>query len=478
MKRYPRSFLQLVTFGHLLVMLPLLLAGIYVFTALDTLNTHYRAAIEEVSTSSRLSGELSEDLVHMERDLRRHEILRDTPSLQDYAQVRGQWQNDVAAFTRLPPLPPGIIKELQAQLAQEEAAFTTLRTSGDPQPLHAAIAEIKLSSAKTLDDAHVILEREQEKYLGESTALRARMLLAAGAAGLIALFFLWLIRKLLARLIGRFEHAVLRLGKGELQQEIALDGPGDLRWLGRWLEWLRRRLLSLEESRTLVLRHVSHELKTPLAAMNEGASLLAEQIAGPLTEEQGRIVKILQSNSHRLQDLIEGLLRLQQAEHAAERIGHEKLRFDKLIEQVLDTHRLIAGERKICIQCSLQETPIVAGREAMVTIIHNLLSNAVKFSPAGGQVQVMLQHDLDRATLDVLDQGPGIDADDMTKIFEPFYRGKASRQMAGAGLGLTITREFVLAHRGELLLVPAAQGAHFRVVLPCRAAYLRSQPDA
>jgi len=477
MKRYPRSFLQLVTFGHLLVMLPLLLAGIYVFIALDALNNHYRAALEEVSTSSRLGGELAEDLVHMERDLRRYEVLRDSPSLQDYAQVRSQWQKDVEAFARLPPLPASIIKELRDQLAKEEAAFASLRANGDPQPLHTEIVELKKTSAKTIENANAILEREQEKYLEESNALRTRMLLAAGIAGLIAFFFLWLIRTLLARLIGRFEHAVLRLGKGDLQREIALDGPGDLRWLGRWLEWLRRRLLSLEESRTLVLRHVSHELKTPLAAMSEGASLLAEQIAGPLTEEQSRIVKILQSNSHRLQDLIEGLLRLQQAEHAAERIGHEKLRFDQLIEQVLDTYHLIASERNICLQCSLQETPIIAGREALLTVIHNLLSNAVKFSPEGGVIDITLQHDNRQATLDVLDQGPGIDADDTAKIFEPFYRGKTSRQVPGIGLGLTITREFVLAHRGELSLLPSAKGAHFRVVLPCRAPYLRIQPD-
>lgn len=478
MKRYPRSFLQLVTFGHLLVMLPLLVAGAYVFIALDNLNKHYRTAIEQSSTSSRLGGELTEDLVHMERDLRRHEVLRDAPSLQDYAQVRSEWQNNVQIFSRLPPLPATIINELHDQLAQEEAAFAILRASGDPQPLLAAITHIKESSARTLDDAHAILEREQEKYLGESATLRVRMLLAAGIAGLFAFFCLWLIRTLLARLIGRFEHAVLRLGKGDLQQEIALDGPGDLRWLGRWLEWLRRRLLSLEESRTQVLRHVSHELKTPLAAMNEGASLLAEQIAGPLTEEQSRIVRILQSNSQRLQDLIEGLLRLQQAEHAAERIGHEKLRFDQQVEQVLDTYRLIAAERKISIQCSLQETPIVAGREALVTVIHNLLSNAVKFSPEGGEIRVALQHDGKQATLDVYDQGPGIDADDSGKIFDPFYRGKITRQVPGVGLGLTISKEFVLALRGELLLMPSTSGAHFRVVLPCHAPYLRIQPEA
>jgi two-component system sensor histidine kinase GlrK len=281
----------------------------------------------------------------------------------------------------------------------------------------------------------------------------------------------------LARLIARFERALLRLGKGDLQQPIELDGPGDLRWLGRWLEWLRRRLLSLEEGRTQVLRHVSHELKTPLAAMQEGTSLLSEEVPGPLTPEQRRIINILQNNSRRLQDLIEGLLRLQQAGHAAERIGFEAVRFDQLIEQVLETCRLIAGERNINFQCELSETEIVAGREALITIVHNLLSNAIKFSPDGGLIRITLAHDQEQAVLDVMDDGSGVAEQDGQQIFEPFYRSEASRQIAGIGLGLAIAREFVLAHRGEISFIPASSGGHFRVSLPLKAPYLRRQAD-
>ena len=478
MKRYPRSFLQLITFGHILFALPLLVASGYVFFTLQTLNSHYRAAIEHASLSSRLSGELEEDLLHMERNLRRYMVLKDAESLNDYVTVRAEWQGHVGAFSRLPPLPEAILNEFQAQLAMENEAFAVLKNTGSAQRLHVVIDELKLRSQNSLDEAKLILDREQEQFLKDSEVLSTRLMLAAGSSVLIALCCLWAIRKLLARLIGRFERALLRLGKGDLKQAIELDGPGDLRWLGRWLEWLRKRLLSLEEGRAQVLRHVSHELKTPLAAMHEGASLLAEEVSGPLTTDQRRIVSILQSNSKRLQDLIEGLLRLQQAGHAAERIGFEAVRFDLLIEQVLETCRLIAGERRIQFQCVLSNTEIVAGREALMTIVHNLLSNAIKFSPDGGFVCITLVQDDDKVTFDVIDQGPGIPEQDKTQIFEPFYRSLASRHVAGIGLGLAIAREFVLAHRGELLLIDSPSGAHFRVVLPLSAPYLRVQPDA
>ena len=477
MKRYPRSFLQLITLGHFLFAMPLLIAAGYVFFKLQALNDHYRAAIEHASISSRLSGELAEDLLHMERNLRRYVLLKNADTLHDYNDVRSEWQEHVDAFARLPQLPLTIVNELQDLMASEKRAYVAMLDSGNTATLQAAIDELKQRSSTTLESARKVLDDDQARFLRESEALSQQLILAAVIAVAVALCCLWAVRSLLARLIARFERALLRLGKGDLQQPIELDGPGDLRWLGRWLEWLRRRLLSLEEGRTQVLRHVSHELKTPLAAMQEGSSLLAEEVPGPLTPEQRRIVNILQSNSRRLQDLIDGLLRLQQAGHIAERISYETLRFDHLIEQVLETCRLIAGERNISFHCELGETEIVAGREALITIVHNLLSNAIKFSPEYGSIRVALQHDKEQAVLDVMDDGPGVSGHDAGHIFEPFYRSEASRQIAGIGLGLAIARKFVEAHRGDISLMPTGKGGHFRVTMPLNAPYFGAQVD-
>ena len=105
MKRYPRTFLQLITLGNILFALPLLIAAGFVFIKLDALNDHFRQAIEHASSSSSLSGELTEDLVHMERSLRRHIVLKDTDSLNDYARVRSEWRSNVEALAQLTPLP-------------------------------------------------------------------------------------------------------------------------------------------------------------------------------------------------------------------------------------------------------------------------------------------------------------------------------------------------------------------------------------
>lgn len=479
MKRYPGSFLQLVTFGYILVVIPFLLASSYVFITLDALDEHYSVAIRDFSETSRLNSEITEDLVHMERRLRRFEVLRDMGSLDDYSRVRSEWQANVESLIRLSTISEHVASELKLLIQLENTAHSVMRDTQKTSDLRLTIEDIKQRFEKVRNKVRMVLVEDQDKFKLEADVLRQRLLSAMGVAVLTALCLILLGRQLLSRLIGRFEKAILRLGKGDLKHPIDLHGPGDMRWLGRWLEWLRRRLKSLEEARTQVLRHVSHELKTPLTAMREGANLLAEEVPGPLTVEQARIVQILQSNSERLQDLIEGLLRLQQAGHAAERLNFERLRFDQLIEQVLETYRLIAAERNIEFKTMLPEVQIVAGHEGLLTIVHNLLSNAVKYSPDGGCVSINLSKDETHAFLDVSDEGSGVAVLDKAKIFQPFYRSSTSRLIAGVGLGLAIAREFVLAHRGELMLLDSQKGgAHFRVVLPLKVAFVRTQQHA
>jgi len=81
-------------------------------------------------------------------------------------------------------------------------------------------------------------------------------------------------------------QAIRRLGAGEFEGDIRVGGPADLKYLGSRLDWLRQRLIELEQQKRLFLRHVSHELKTPLTALREGSELLAEGTAGPLSSEQ------------------------------------------------------------------------------------------------------------------------------------------------------------------------------------------------
>jgi two-component system sensor histidine kinase GlrK len=274
-----------------------------------------------------------------------------------------------------------------------------------------------------------------------------------------------------ARPIRQIDEAIRNMGQGELFKAIRVDGPRDLMYFGERLDWMRRRLLKLEEQKTRFLQHVSHELKTPLTAMREGADLLAEGVAGELSEEQQRIANILYSNSVQLQRRIEDLLSYSalQAEKAA--LVKTETDLARILEAVLRDQHLIIMSTGLKIELSCPELTIECDEQKIKVIVDNLLSNAVKFSPSGGCISIWASKDGDTVQLDILDAGSGVDEADREKVFDPFYQGRRvlDSHVRGTGLGLSIAREYALAHGGNIELVHRVDaGAHFRLILPLR----------
>lgn len=466
MKLYPRSFLQLILSGYVVVLLPLLVAIAYVLVSLDTLSSHYQAAISRSADDGRLGWELPDNLEHMEASLRRFELLREPSLLNDYVEARMLWQHNSQEYLKVVGDSPELTGQVQAMLAREKDAYGKLLASNSAIPLRETVNALQVEVRDMLNKGNKIVRTQSERFQEEEESLRQRLWFAVAIAVVLAGILLALGRRTLVRLLGRFEREVVRLGKGELERPVKLQGPQDMQWLGRRLDWLRRRLLLLQDERTRLLRHVSHELKTPLAALREGSSLLTEGAAGPLTEGQARIANIMHNNAVRLDALIDGLLRLQQAGHAGERIQLSRMRIDTMIQQVLATHQLAARDKHLKISGSLGPVAIEGGQEEMLTILHNLVSNAIKYSPDGGRIRIDLFEVGNYAVLDVADEGPGVAKEDADKIFEPFYRSPHSRQVAGVGLGLAIAREYAHAHRGNLSVVDTSSGAHFRATFP------------
>jgi two-component system sensor histidine kinase GlrK len=352
-------------------------------------------------------------------------------------------------------------------LAGEESAYRKMRATGSgTAALRDVVADNKTRTFALLDEAGRSIDAERNAFRDAAAQVRQRVLVALALAFSLAGAMFWFGRRMLAQLLSRFERAVIALGQNKLDRRIRLKGPEDLQWVGRRLDWLRRRLLTLEQQRSRILRHVSHELKTPLAALREGSSLLSEGIAGPLSPQQTRIAGIMQSNTLRLQGLIDGLLKMQQAGHIRDSFEPVPIRVDELIQQILATHQLAARNKRLHISGSLAPLTVEGGHEELTTILDNLISNAIKFSPEDSTVRLSLTREGDRAVIDVIDQGPGVPEVDRDKIFEPFYRSPASKGVPGVGLGLAIAREFVAAHRGSLDLLATPSGTHFRTTLP------------
>jgi two-component system sensor histidine kinase GlrK len=466
MNLYPRSLLRLVLVSWLLTALPLLAAIAYAYVSLTQLTSHSDETMEQISEATRLSWELGEDLDQMERILRQYQVLHDPSLLGDYAAYRREWLENGTRFVKVPLVRP-LAGRIGTMVEQESAAYALLQGPGaNPKPLHEALGTIRGHTVTLIEEVRRVTAAEREAFRTETETLQRHFLVAMLAAFLLALVLFWGGRYIIARLLSRFERAIAILGEHRLDRRIQLKGPEDMQRIGERLDWLRRRMRTLEEQRTRILRHVSHELKTPLAALREGASLLHEGVAGALTPQQAKIAGIMQNNVLRLQGLIDSLLKMQQAGHAREKLEMAPLRFDQLIQGNLETHMLAARNKRLRVSGTLAPLTVEGGREALTTVVNNLISNAIKFSPDGGSVRVLLAREGDCAVLDVIDDGPGIPPEDHDKIFEPFYRSAHTKSVAGVGLGLAIAREFAAAHHGALELMPAANGTHFRAVLP------------
>ena len=216
------------------------------------------------------------------------------------------------------------------------------------------------------------------------------------------------------------------------------------------------------------MRHISHELKTPLASLREGVSLLEDGVAGDLTKDQREIAQILRHNTGVLQGQIEDLLRFNTAAFEARQLHRKTVDLLGLVEEQVDAQRLQWRARELTVSIIGDSLKMEVDPEKIGTVLANLLSNAIRYSPSKGMIRLELSKQPGRIRIDIHDQGIGVAAADRERIFEPFYRGERqpSDVARGSGIGLSIVHEYVAAHGGRLELLPDQPGAHFRIEFP------------
>jgi two-component system sensor histidine kinase GlrK len=470
-KRYPKSFQRLILAGLLLVATPLALAIGYAVFTLQGLAAQSEQAVQRASSAARASRQFAESLIGMERALRQYAVLRDAELAADYRRLSADFRQ-VAGELAGSPLDNASGNRIGSLLDRERKIQAQLAEAVAPQ---AGVDHLVDEFQAMGDDALPVVEAaravaDAEVARLEQAASRARdtLLLPLVAALALALAIAWWFRNIVSAQIAQIDQAIRAIGRGDYAEPIVVTGPDDLAFLGQRLDWLRQRLGDLEEQKSRFLRHVSHDLKTPLTAIREGAQLMADEVPGPINEGQRTIVGIMTQNSLRLQALIEELLNYQQVSLAAGVLDLQPVALESLADKVLHTHRLAAAGRAIHFQKVLPPVQVEGDPEKLRVVIDNLITNAIKFSPREGVVRVMLKSEAGNAVLDVIDEGPGVAEAERDRIFDAFFRGKRAREgVEGSGLGLAIAREYATAHRGRIEVLSSPEGGgHFRVTLP------------
>lgn len=255
---------------------------------------------------------------------------------------------------------------------------------------------------------------------------------------------------------------------------------------------MARRLGDLDRLKRDFLAHVSHELKTPIVAMEETNALLLEQLVGPLNDRQRRVVSLNLESARRLSAMISHLLDLSRMEAGALEYDFQE---NDLVEIVEIVREELAGrmrEKGMWLEADLSPQPLMihADRNRLIQVIENLYDNAVKFSAIASTLNLALST-IDEppkhlpvcwrrqlghrgfarsALLAVSDSGPGVPDEHKDKIFEKFHQVEKSQKKglkSGVGLGLAISREIVEAHRGALWVRDnSGVGSTFFLMLP------------
>ena len=473
---YPRSFLKFILLGFLLVSLPLLYALGELILSLDRLATQSREEVLQAAQAGRSSRLLFEQATTLERLARQQIILEDPALLEDYGRVRQEFLQTTRALSLL-PLERQQLAALDGLRAREARLHATLTA---PQRTPQQVADLAdgygalVENTQGMLNATVQLTQRAIERLQETAAQgREKWLWLALATVGIAIALAILFAVLIARPIRQLDQAIRRMGTADFTHAIEVNGPQDLRYVGQRLEWLRARLNELEQQQTRFLRHVSHELKTPLTAVREGAELLRDNVGGRLAPEQQDIVRIVRENTLSLQKLIEDLLTYHQT-RAMEPVTLAPVPLPDVIRRVLREQKLAALARMITFSDDLAPLVVVGDAEKIRTVVDNLLSNAIKYSPRSGAIELTLFAQDGFAVLDVADHGPGIAPAERGRVFDSFYSGKApvDGKVKGSGLGLAIAREYAVAQAGRLEVLDRAdgkRGIRFRLWLPLSA---------
>ena len=479
---YPRSFLGLLLAGFTLVALPLVGALAYSAWNTERLAGESRSAVFNASQAARASRALVERIGTIERLAQQAAVLDDPELLQGYARVHRSFRQLAEEIGQL-PLDRAQLGALSRAVGNEQALYDLLtglpRVRVEPAEITERVDQLIDAAREVLAINNLIVDREVERLRASADEVQRGLILLLLFSTAVALTIALALTRYIARPISEIDGAIRQLGGADFSKPISVRGPEDLRYLGRRLDWLRRRLDEFETQKNRFLRHVSHELKTPLTALREGAELLNDQVAGPLVPAQKQVVSIVRDNSVKLQRLIEELLDYQRALHAAASLEVKPVLLDTLVAEAARAHELAARSKELRLEVDAEPAMLEADPDKLRSIIDNLVSNAVKFTPPGGRITVKARVQSGEAVIEVIDSGPGVAPEERESIFDLFFRGRGKGEGArikGSGLGLAIARELVEAHGGQIAVVPEGSGGHFRVTLPRRSA--RALADA
>lgn len=261
-------------------------------------------------------------------------------------------------------------------------------------------------------------------------------------------------------------EAMQKVSSGDFSVELSrTSNVREINEMARSFTSMVRELASIETLRSDFVANVSHEFKTPLAAIEGYATLL--QTPGLTPQKHDAYVAHILHSTQRLSELTGNVLLLSRIESQGIVPQFQRYSLDEQLREAVLAFESVWTRRAIEFDVDLDEVDCYGSAELMAFVWHNLVGNAVKFVPDGGHVRVSLRRMGGAARVEVADDGPGMTPEVQGRVFEKFYQGDVSHATQGSGLGLALVERVVHLHGGSVQVdsVPG-EGATFTVTVP------------
>ena len=315
---------------------------------------------------------------------------------------------------------------------------------------------------------------DQSLAAAEASSRRAERIaiVIAGAAFLASVLLSIALIRAIMRPLDRLADGTRELATGRFGHRLEPAAPEEFAAVARDFNAMAERLEDLDRLKQDFVSTVSHDLKTPLSSMQETVEVLLEELPGPVTPRQRKLLELNRESARRLAHMLAKLLDLSRLE-AETTPQRDVIDLASTVRDAVDRFDVARPGRGPSIVLVAPVTPlwVRANESGIAQVLDNLLENAIKFSPAGGTIRVALADLPTNGTVlfSVADEGPGVPDAEKDRVFDRFHQTAGGRAVGnrGVGLGLSICRHIVDAHGGAIWVADhEPRGAVFCVLLP------------
>jgi len=271
-----------------------------------------------------------------------------------------------------------------------------------------------------------------------------------GAVVLALLLAIWMSRWV-ANPLQRMTKSAQALAAGK-HEPIPVGGPREVQELARSFNEMGTRVQATQQSQREFIANVSHDLKTPLTSIQGFAQAIVDGTAST-PEDLSKAAGVIYSEADRMHRMVLDLLELARLDAGITDFKRQPVDLANMLRGLVEKLAPQAGQAQVSLRAEIGPlTPLTGDEDRLVQAFANLVDNALKFTPANGEVLIRAGQAAGQVEISVTDTGPGIPAEDLTRIFDRFYQAdkSRSRERRGSGLGLTITKEIIQAHHGTI----------------------------